>query len=188
MSDSGFDIKRASRLDSECRIRELRVYDMLKETAGVANGMVCVDFGSGTGTFALPMVQLVGNEGRVYAVDNSLDMLENLRAKRPPTNLMLVQRDVGQTGLDSQIADLCLLAFILHEVKVPDYVMTEASRLLKPEGRLIVVEWKADLDSPGPPRNRRITKEHVERLFRQAGLSSVKYIDWSVNHYVVIGK
>ena len=128
----------------------------------------------------------MGNEGKVYAVDNSTDMLEHIQAKKPPTNLILVQHHVGQTGLDSQIADLCLLAFILHEVKVPDYVMTEVSRLLKPEGKVLVVEWKADLDSPGPPRNIRITKEQVERLFRQVGLSLIEYIDWSRNHYVAI--
>jgi len=149
--------------------------------------MVCIDFGSGTGTFALPMAQFLGSEGKVYAVDNSTDMLEHIQAKKPPTNLILVRHHVGQTGLDSQIADLCLLAFILHEVKVPDYVMTEASRLLKPEGKVLVVEWKADLDSPGPSRNRRITKEQTERLFRQAGLSLIEYIDWSRNHYVAIG-
>lgn len=187
MSDGCFDIKKASKLDSEGRIKELRPYDLLKDVAGVASGMVCIDFGSGTGTFALPMAQFVGNEGKVYAVDNSTDMLEHIQAKKPPTNLILVQHHVGQTGLDSQIADLCLLAFILHEVKVPNYVMTEASRLLKPEGKVVVVEWKADLDSPGPPRNRRITKEQVEGLFRQAGLSLIEYIDWSRNHYVAKG-
>ncbi len=188
MSDGCFDIKKASKLDSEGRIKELRPYDLLKDVAGVASGMVCIDFGSGTGTFAFPMAQFVGNEGKVYAVDNSTDMLEYIRAKKPPANLVLVQRDVGRTGLDSQIADLCLLAFILHEVKVPDYVINEASRLLKPEGKILVVEWKADLDSPGPPRNRRITKEQLERLFRQAGLSLAEYIDWSGNHYAAIGK
>jgi ubiquinone/menaquinone biosynthesis C-methylase UbiE len=187
MSCGSFNIKKASKLDSEGRIKELRPYELLKDVAGVTNSMVCIDFGSGTGTFALPMAQCVGNEGKVYAVDNSAEMLEHIQQKKPPPNLTLVQRDVGRTGLDSQIADLCLLAFILHEVKVPSYIMGEAFRLLKPEGKVLVVEWKADLDSPGPPRKRRITKEQVEQLFRQAGLSSIEYIDWSRNHYVATG-
>jgi ubiquinone/menaquinone biosynthesis C-methylase UbiE len=187
MSNDCFDVKKASKLDSEGRINELRPHDLLKDVGGIGGGMVCVDFGSGTGTFSLPMAQLVGTEGKVYAIDKSNDMLEHIRAKKPPTNLILVERDAEQTGLDSQIADFCLMAFILHEVKAPDYVITEASRLLKPAGKVMVVEWKPRLDSPGPPRNRRISKEQIERLFHQAGLPFIEYIEWSQNHYVAIG-
>ena len=114
-------------------------------------------------------------------------MLEHIQAKKPPPNLRLVYRDVAQTGLGSEIADICLLAFILHEVKRPDSLVVEVSRLLKPEGRALVVEWKADLDSPGPPRKRRLAREHVERLFKQVGFCYFDYLDWSKNHYVATG-
>ena len=187
MNDGCFDVNRASKLDSEGRIKELRPYALLKEVAGVTTGMVCIDFGSGTGTFALPLASCVGNEGKVYAVDNSAEMLQRIRAKNPPPNLLLVQRDVGKTGLDSKMADLCLLAFILHEVKRPDRVMAEAFRLLKPGGRVVVVEWKGELDSPGPPQSIRLTRGQIEQLFKQTGLASVDYIDWTRNHYVAIG-
>jgi len=187
MNDGCFDVKRASKLDSEGRIKELRLHEFLKDVARVTEGMVCIDFGSGTGTFALPMARCVGDNGKVYAVDSSAEMLGHIRAKNPPLNLVLVQRDVAQTGLDDQIADICLLAFILHEVKQPDNLIAEAFRLLKPGGRLLVVEWKADLESPGPPKSRRITRGQIEQLFGQAGLSLVEYLDWSRNHYVATG-
>jgi ubiquinone/menaquinone biosynthesis C-methylase UbiE len=92
-----------------------------------------------------------------------------------------------QTGLDSEIADVCLLAFILHEVKESERLMAEAFRLLKPEGKVVVVEWKAELDSPGPPQRVRLTRGRVEQLFKQVGLALVEYIDWSGNHYVAVG-
>lgn len=187
MNDGCFDVRRASKLDSEGRIKELRLDEFLKDVAMVTGGMVCIDFGSGTGTFALPLAQYAGNNGKVYAVDNSAEMLGHIRAKKPPPNLILIQRDVARTELDDQIADLCLLAFILHEVKQPDNLIAEAFRLLKPGGRLLVVEWKADLESPGPPKSRRVTRGQIEQLFGQAGLSSVQFIDWSQNHYVAIG-
>jgi len=188
MNGGCFDVSKASKLDSEGRIRELRPYELLKDIAGVAAGMVCVDFGSGTGTFALPLASCVGSEGKVYAVDNSIEMLQHIRAKNPPPNLLLVQRDVKQTGLDSQIADLCLLAFILHEVKHPELLMTEAFRVLKPGARVVVVEWKAELDSPGPPKKIRFTRRKIEQLFKQVGLALVDYIGWTRNHYVAIGR
>src|SRR5271157_3483140 len=78
MSNDCFDVKKASKLDSESRINELRPHDLLKDVGGIGGGMVCVDFGSGTGTFSLPMAQLVGTEGKVYAIDKSNDMLEHI--------------------------------------------------------------------------------------------------------------
>ncbi len=188
MSEGHFDIRQASRLDSAGRIAELKPRELLMNVAKVTKGMVCIDFGSGTGTFALPMAILAGDGGKVYAVDNSAEMLEHIRAKKPPPNLILLKRNVERTELDSHIGDLCLLAFILHEVKQPYRLIAEASRLLKSEGRLVVVEWKADLEAPGPPRKRRIPREQIEQLFEQAGLDLAEYIDWSQNHYVTIGK
>jgi len=101
--------------------------------------------------------------------------------------LILVHGDVSQTGLDSEIADFCLLASILHEVEQPVNLMAEAFRLLKPEGKVLVLEWKADLDSPGPPKIRRLSRENVEQLFKQADFKNFQYVDWSQNHYVTLG-
>jgi len=188
MNDGCFDVRKASKLDSEGRIRELKPYELLKDIAGVAAGMICIDFGSGTGTFALPLASCVGRKGKVYAVDNSIEMLQHIQAKNPPSNLVLIQSDVKQTGLDSQIADLCLLAFILHEVKRPELLMAEAFRVLKLVGWVVIVEWKAELDSPGPPQSIRLTRGKIEQLFKQVGLALVDYVGWTRNHYVAIGK
>ena len=182
-----FDIKQAHKLDNTERVKELRPQELLINTARIANGNTCVDFGSGTGIFALPMAELVGAEGRVYAIDNSVEMLAHIRAKNPPTNLTLLHGNAERTGLNSHIADICLLAFILHEIKEPSSLIAEASRLLKPDGRLVIVEWKAELDTPGPPRRTRISKEQIVQLFRQNGLTLASYMDWSHNHYVAVG-
>lgn len=184
MSEGHFDTKKASLLDNEERLKELKPQQLLRDIAGITEGMTCVDLGCGTGTFSFPMVRCVGDEGIVYAVDDSTKMLKHLHAKNPPPNLKLIHRDAGQTGLSSDIADFCLLAFILHEVEQPHRLMTEAFRLLKPGGKATAVEWKADLDSPGPPRRKRLTRERIEELFRQVGFYRFKYLDWSPNHYV----
>jgi len=187
MNEGIFDIKQAHKLDSPGRARDLRPRELLKDVAKIGKGDTCVDFGSGTGAFALLMAELAGSKGKVYAVDNSAEMLEHIRAKNPPANLTLINSDVTKTGLNARIADICLLAFILHEIKQPDNLVAEAFRLLKSEGRLVVVEWKAELDSPGPPRKKRISKEQIARLFSQTGLTLESFIDWSPNHYLASG-
>lgn len=187
MNEGIFDVRKAPKLDNPGRIIDLRPRELLHDIAGVVSGDTGIDFGSGTGFFALPMAELVGSRGKVYAVDNSEEMMEHLRAKNPPVNVIPVNRDVRRTGLDSRIANVCLLAFILHEVKEPDILVAEAFRLLKPGGRLVVVEWKAELESPGPPRSKRISKPQLENFFNRVGVNLGRYIDWSQNHYVALG-
>jgi ubiquinone/menaquinone biosynthesis C-methylase UbiE len=187
MTEGHFDPRLSPVLDSEERVKELRPYQLLKDTAGVTSGMTCIDLGCGTGTFSFPMLLCVGSEGFVYAVDDSDEMLDYIRTKNPPPNLILVHGDVSQTGLDNEIADFCLLSSILHEVEQPANLLAEAFRLLKPKGRILAVEWKADLDSPGPPQRRRLSRERVEQLFKHAGFRNFEYLDWSRNHYVVTG-
>ena len=187
MKQNHFNAKKATRLDSEERIRELRPIQLFRDVVGITQGMTCVDLGCGTGTFSFLMALCVGNEGIVYAVDDNAEMLRHLLARRPPPNLRLIHCDAGRTGLYDQIADLCLLALILHEVEQPDILVGEAFRLLKPQGKVLVVEWQADLDSPGPPRKRRLSKEYIERLLKNIGLYHFEYLDWSRNYYLAMG-
>ena len=180
-----FDPKRRIQmLDSKQRQKWLRTHDLIKGIAGINRGMTCVDLGCGAGAFSFPLALAVGNEGTVYAVDNDSEVLKRISEKDPPPNLIPVHGDASQTGLESQIADICLMVLILHEVEQPDRVMAEAFRLLKPEGKALVMEWREDFDSPHPSHNERITREKIEQLFKQAGFSSFEYTDWSNSHYV----
>jgi ubiquinone/menaquinone biosynthesis C-methylase UbiE len=186
MAEGHFDPKRAPYLDADERIKELRPYQLLKDKAGIKPGMTCVDLGSGTGAFSFPMLSYVGGEGVVYAVDDSDEMLGRIRAKNPPPNLIFVHSDVSHTGLDNEIADLCVLSSILHEVPQPAALVAEVFRLLKPGGRVLAVDWKADMASPGPPQRLRLSKEKVEQLFRQISFQNFEYSDWSRNYYLVV--
>jgi len=186
MREGHFDPKIAPVLDSEERIKELRPYRLLKDKAGVKPGMTCIDLGSGTGAFTFPLLLCVGAKGFVYAVDDSDEMLAHIKANNPPPNLVLVHGDVSRTGLADSIADFCLMSSILHEVDRPDKLVAQAYRLLKLGGRVLVLDWKAELDSPGPPQRLRLSQEKVEDLLQQSGFINVKYSDWSRNYYVVL--
>ena len=183
-----FDTKHAPMLDADWRVKELQPEKLIKETVRVKDGDTCVDFGSGTGTFALPMAEAVGKEGRVYAVDNSERMHEHIKSKNPPPQLIPVRAEVLKTGLDSETTDICFLAFILHEVKEPDKLIAEAYRVLKPKGRMVVLEWRADADIPMPPKHRRISREKIEELFGQINLTLTDYIERTERHYAAIGE
>jgi ubiquinone/menaquinone biosynthesis C-methylase UbiE len=187
METGRFDTTRGDRLNNPERLKELRPLQVIKDIAQVKPGMTCVDFGAGTGVFAFPMIETVGSSGQVYAIDSSPDMLLSIKTKMPPSNLILVQSDVSETGLADKMADFCLCSLILHEVNSPQSIIAEAYRVLKTEGRLIVIEWKMEPDS-GPPRSIRIPVETMKSYFKDAGIEFGEYLDWSYNLCIVTGK
>ena len=189
MPDDGvFDVRDAQKLDDPLRLQKLRPRELLQKIAGIKPGDTCVDLGSGTGTFAIPMAEMSAPGGSVLAVDDSPEMMAHLKAKNPPPNLKLIQRSVIETGLPGHSADVCLAAFILHELSPPDLLVYEAVRLLKQGGRLVIVEWVAGLDKPGPPASVRISRDEIIRLFKATGLELRSYTAWLPDNYVALGE
>lgn len=174
---------RARILGSDRRAEWLKV-DEIIEKAGVYQGMVCVDLGCGAGTLSLPLAEKVGNTGKVYAIDTNPDVLQVIKEKNPPANLVTLQKSAADTGLEASIADCCFMILLLHEVP-PEEVLAEAYRLLKTEGKAIILEWRMDFDSPRPPRNERIDRDRMEQLLTGAGFASAEYTEWSDSHYVM---
>ncbi|UCD09745.1 MAG: methyltransferase domain-containing protein [Dehalococcoidales bacterium] len=78
---------RARILGSDRRAEWLKI-DGIIEKAGVSLGMVCVDLGCGAGTLSLPLAEQVGDTGKVYAIDTNPDVLQVIKGKNPPSNLV----------------------------------------------------------------------------------------------------
>ena len=178
------DPKNRARILGSGRRAEWLKVDELIEKAGVSQGMVCADLGSGAGALSIPLAEKVGSTGKVYAVDTNPDVLQVIKEKNPPANLVILQKSAADTGLDASIADCCFMILVLHEVP-PEGVLAEAYRLLKKEGKAITLEWQMDFDSPRPPRNERIDRDRMEQLMTDAGFTAFEYTEWSDSHYVM---
>jgi ubiquinone/menaquinone biosynthesis C-methylase UbiE len=97
-----------------------------------------LDYGCGSGSFTFAAAQLVGPEGRVYAVDLHPLALQRIRrtaAKRQVTNVETIQTDCT-TRLEGHSIDVVLFYYVLHWLNDRDHVMAELYRLLKPGGLL----------------------------------------------------
>ena len=119
---------RSKSVDPACLLRE----------AGLRPGMHVLDFGCGPGRYAIPAAEIVGSEGRVYAVDVhplAIQMTKRAAARAGLTNINLTRSDRA-TGLLSESADVVLLHDALHDVDEKGSVLSELCRVLKPEGRL----------------------------------------------------
>lgn len=99
-----------------------------------------VDFGCGTGVLS---VELARWARRVTAIDHSADALAQARARAARegvSNLTFLQADLTSLPLGTGETDLVVLSQSLHHVADPKRVLAEAARLLKPQGKLVVLE------------------------------------------------
>ena len=106
-------------------------------------GMTVVDIGCGPGFFSIEMAQMVGKTGRVIAVDLQEGMLEKVREKITGTELeeriTLHKCRQESIGLDEKI-DFLLAFYLIHEVPEKEGLFHEISSLLKPKGKMLIVE------------------------------------------------
>ena len=151
---------------------------------GLARGETVVDVGAGTGFFALVAARRVGPEGRVYAADLSEEMVELLRERRDGASLPQlepVRNTLTSIPRASNLADVVLLANVLHDI--PDSTLAEAVRLLKPNGRFVNIDWKAQETPGGPPPRIRLSPEQAEERLAKQGLSTVERWEFGPWHY-----
>jgi ubiquinone/menaquinone biosynthesis C-methylase UbiE len=111
--------------------------DVLKE-AGIREGFRVLDYGCGSGSYVKIVAGLVGNSGRVYALDINplaVQMVKKIAAKHQFTNVETILSDC-KTGLPDDCIDLVLLYDTFHDLTNADGMLDELHRVLKPKGVL----------------------------------------------------
>ena len=136
----------AAWLEREEREREERTDLLLKELP-LAPGMAVADIGAGTGYVSRRIAERVGSTGRVYAVDVQPQMLRMLSeaAKRAGvTNIEPVQGRADGVPLPDASVDLAIMVDVYHELEFPREVLASIVRTLRPGGRVVFVEYRAE--------------------------------------------
>lgn len=153
-------------------------------------GIEIADFGSGAGYFALPLARAVGNDGTVWAVDvlpSALSVIESRAKHEGIFNIKPVRGDLEASrgsGLRGESVDFVFIANVLYQARNRAAILAEASRILKPKGRVFVLEWIKDSPSHlGPPHDARVSDEAVLELAAGAGLEFEREIPAGMYHY-----
>lgn len=153
---------------------------------GVAAGMHVADLGAGPGFFTLPLAERVGPAGSVDATDISREMLDAIRRRGAPPNVRLVQAEESRIPIADATVDLALLAFVLHELVHPVAFLREVRRILRPGGRLVVLEWIPQDDGMGPPAHERIAEHRSAELLAAGGFRVAERDDANTSQYLLI--
>lgn len=137
---------------------------------GLTPDSTVADIGAGTGYFAVRLAHRVP-KGRVYAVDVETEMVKHLARRAAAeglANLVAVRGSPDNPRLPGKV-DLVLLVDVYHHIEEREAYFTKLRGMLKPEGRIAVIDYKPD--SPqGPPLEARISAESVKAELDRAGL------------------
>jgi ubiquinone/menaquinone biosynthesis C-methylase UbiE len=97
-----------------------------------------LDYGCGPGSYTTVAARLVGDSGKVYALDIhplAIHQVQKSAAKKGLTNITTILSDCA-TGLPDESIDVVILYDTLHNLSEPDKILAELHRVLKPDGIL----------------------------------------------------
>lgn len=183
-----FDPRMKDRLLSADREARLQPKALLRGL-GLTAGDSLADIGCGPGFFTIPAAEIVGSEGQVVAADIQGEMLTAVRvraAEQGLHNVRLVKTSESDVPLRPGQFDVVLSAFVLHEVPRHATFLRKMALLLKPKGRLAVMEWQRRPTEVGPPLEDRITPDELIADAQAAGLRMQKRQDLGEDQYLCV--
>lgn len=159
---------------------------------GLRDGMTVADFGTGTGHYARAAAGVVGSSGTVYAVDVQEDILKHLKLNSHEQHLQVIKTvwgDIekpGGTTLRDRSLDAVILANALFQVEDRAGLLAEIMRVIKPGGKLLVIDWSGSFGGMGPASEHVVPEGEAEKLFTDAGFHKEKSFAGGPHHYGIV--
>ena len=175
----------ANFLDSDEIIKELKL-----------NGdETFMDAGCGDGHNAIKILEDYNHKGTVYAVDiydASIEDMETYKKDNNVENLINIEADIteGIQGVEDGSIDVVLLVNVFHGFKASrklDEAVLELSRIIKDDGKIAIMDYKAWDVPNGPPTKMRSSPEDLEKLFNKHDLKKV-YLNEEIGEDIPQGK
>jgi ubiquinone/menaquinone biosynthesis C-methylase UbiE len=162
---------------------------------GLQPGMRVADLGCGrTGHFIFLASKIVGDTGSIYAVDLMKDILGSIQSRirtEGYDNIHAVWSDierVGFTPIPETSLDICFFVNVLSMVTDKSSALLEAARLLKPDGRVVIIDWLKNLGPLGPVPEKQVRPEMIGQLAKPAGFEVLDEFSAGEYHFGIILK
>jgi len=166
---------------------------ILKDELGLTPGAYVGDFGcGGAGYFAIQAGKTTGDSGLVYAVDILQPVLKNIESRAKELNLNNIKtlwsnlEKFGACKINNDYLDFGLIINVLFQNKDKKTILKEAARMIKPLGKLLVVDWKEGRFPLGPRQDDKISPEAVAALANEFGLKLTKKFEAGQYHYGLV--
>ncbi|HUR20804.1 MAG TPA: class I SAM-dependent methyltransferase [Vicinamibacterales bacterium] len=175
------------RPERESEEQPTRAVDALR----LKSGMTVADVGAGSGYYTVRLARAVGRTGQVYATDLQPGMLELIRARLTREklgNVTLIQGTATDPRLPDATFDMVLLVDVYHELSGPQEFIARLKKSLKPDGRLVLIEFRGeDANVPILPVHK-MTVSQIRDELASGGFAIERVIDVLPWQHIVILK
>jgi ubiquinone/menaquinone biosynthesis C-methylase UbiE len=175
----------------ETRVEEEQPEAML-DALKIPPGSTVADVGAGAGYHSIRMARRVGPKGMVLASDLQPEMLvmlqRNAREARV-TNIKPIRATQLDTKLPDGAVDLILMVDVYHECTDPEMTLQGLRKALKPQGRLVLVEFRGEDDNVPIKPEHKMTLKQVRREVEPQGFTfkeSLEFLPWQ--HVIIFEK
>jgi ubiquinone/menaquinone biosynthesis C-methylase UbiE len=154
-----------------------------------------MDAGCGDGHIAIKVIEEYLPDGFVYAVDvydASIEDMETYKKENGIENLTNIEADItkGIPGVEDESIDVVLMVNVFHGFKASrtmDEAIDELSRIIKSDGKIAIMDYKAWDVPKGPPTAFRSTPAELEEVFREHNLK-MTYLNEEIGEDIPQGK
>lgn len=148
----------------------------------IVPGMKVAHFGCGSGFFTFPMAKKVGEEGEIFALDilgQKVDLVKSRAKEQGLKNILARQVNLENkngSGLTDESVDWVVMVNMLHQNGKKSRIIAEAKRVLKEEGRVLLIDWK-ESGALGPQAKVRLAHDELIKIIRKHNLGISEEID-----------
>ena len=146
----------------------------------IQKGSTVADVGAGSGNITVRLAKAVGPTGKVYANDiqpGMLDLLQKNVAKANLTNVVPVLGAIDDPKLPAESIDLAIMVDVYHEFSEPQKMLQRLREALKPGGRLVLLEYRAEDPEVPILREHKMTKAQVKQEVEYEGFKQSRVFD-----------
>ena len=159
---------------------------------GLREGMKVADFGAGSGHYTRAAAAIVGRTGKVYAVDIQEDVLKHVKLNTNESHQPIIEHvwgdieKVGGSHLRDVSLDAVIVANTLFQIEDREGLLAEVKRVIKPEGKLLLIDWAGSYEGIGPHQDRVVSEHDAEGLCISSGFHKVKSFRAGAHHYGIL--
>ncbi|PWD99458.1 class I SAM-dependent methyltransferase [Marinilabilia rubra] len=188
MEDKKFDPELRDKLNNPERLEKLepgKIWDFIN----YKNPLQIIDIGAGTG-FITQALASYAPEATFEALDIEPVMVEEMEKSLPKnSNIRPLLMERNKIDSPDESTDVVVMINLFHELNKPHKLLREVKRVLKPGGKLLIIDWakKPEASESGPPMDHRIDEATITSLMIEADFSNILTTDDFTDHVGVIG-
>lgn len=171
---------------------ELVDVDRVFQILSLKPSTVFLDLGCGKGRYALAAARSMGPHSTVYGIDawqKGVEELKQQAASEGFHNIIAIHANLNEhIPLEDATVDVCFMVSVLHDLlreSSGETAMAEIVRVLRPGGRLYIIEFKKIEDGIGPPLSVRLSPEETETIITPFGFVKDHVTDVGSFHYLI---